>query len=107
MLYGRKHPTHVRTIVEGAMKIDPSHTTALRQAWVYTTNSLVRSANVVQVESEKSSPPNSTAGIAATRKKMRDVLQFVLDMLDTTVSVVDTCPTVFRDTCEEPAGMLR
>jgi hypothetical protein len=111
-LYGRKHPTHVRTIVENAMKVNPSYLTEFTQAWAFTSKSLRRSAEVVKSEALRVNGGGG-GGIVKqnsgkqARSKMRDVLKFVLDMLDTTLGVVDTCPDIFLTSCSEPAEMVR
>ena len=111
VLYGRKHHNHVRTIVAGAVKVNPHYLASFTQAWAYTTKKLVGSAALVNTEALKATGNGqgnrTTKATAALRRKMRDVLKFVLDMLDTALSVVDTCPDIFRTSCEQPLELLR
>jgi hypothetical protein len=126
VLYGRKYPSQVRTVIQGVIKIQPSHLTGLQQAWAYTVKAMGKSLDVLRNDmaakgtnssSNSNSNSNSSSSSSSSSKKrsgskqdprarVRDVLRYILDMLDTTVSVVVTVPRIFRETCSDRTSDL-
>ena len=116
-LYGRQHPKHVRTVVETALRTSPEHAAELRQSWAYMNKALTKSAQVLKQSAPGGGGGSSSGGgggggekkrgdTSKERGRARDVLKYIVDVLDTSFSFIETCPNVFRATCEDPAALL-
>ena len=123
VLYGKSYPTQVRAIVEGCFKIQPSHVIELEQAWSFTITAIHKSLDVLKKTAginetnnsnldggEKKQSKQKTGRKSQKQKNPRivvnDVLKYLLDMMNTTISVIETVPTLFRDSCSERTSEL-